>query len=520
MFSLAEKIFRAENVATCAKTPLSCRAQTYFAIGNIGRLDLEEEWEYMARYENNLVVVGAGSAGLIASLIGATVRAKVVLIEEDRMGGDCLNTGCVPSKTLISSARVAHAVRHSDEFGINSSEVNIDFDRIMLRIRSAIKEIEPNDSIERYTELGVECIKGHAQLVDPHRVQVNGREISSRSIVLAIGAEPQIPPVPGLRESNPLTSENLWEIQELPKRLVVIGGGPIGCELAQAFARLGSEVSVVEQMDRLLPIEDDDVSNLIANKFKTEGIRVLTGHRAARCSDNQLTVVNGSVHEQLDFDRVLVATGRSPRGENMGLSEVGVVRNEDGSIDVNDYLQSRIRSIYACGDVVGPYQFTHMASHQAWYAAMNALLRPFWRFSFDSNVIAWTTFTDPEVARVGLNETQLKERSIPFEVTEHKFNEVDRAITDGSTEGFVKLLTKPKSDRLLGACIVGQSAGDLISSCINAMTHGYGMNKVLSTLHVYPTRTEAIRLASGSRRRKHAPEGLLRIAARLNGLLR
>lgn len=474
----------------------------------------------MVRYENNLVVVGAGSAGLIASLIGATVRAKVVLIEEDRMGGDCLNTGCVPSKTLISSARVAHSLRHSEDFGIHSSEVKVDFDRVMLRIRSAIKEIEPNDSIERFTKLGVECIKGRAELVDPHRVQVNGRTISSRSIVLAIGAEPQIPPVPGLQESNPLTSENLWEIEELPKRLVVIGGGPIGCELSQAFARLGSEVSVVEQMDRLLPVEDRDVSNLMASTFKSEDIRVLTGYKATRCSDNQLTVENGSSRELLDFERVLVATGRSPRGDNIGLEEVGVVRNEDGTIDVNNYLQSRTRSIYACGDVVGPYQFTHMASHQAWYAAMNALLRPFWRFRFDSDVIAWTTFTDPEVARVGLNEHQLRERKTPFEVTVHEFNDVDRAITDGSTEGFVKLLTKPNSDRLLGACIVGKNAGELIISCINAMTHGYGMNKVLSTLHVYPTRTEAIRLASGDRRRKHAPESLLRIAAGLNGLLR
>lgn len=474
----------------------------------------------MARYENNLVVVGAGSAGLIASLIGVTARAKVVLIEENRMGGDCLNTGCVPSKTLIASARVAHSVRNAEDFGIHSSEVKVDFDQVMRRIRSSIQEIEPNDSVERYTKLGVECIKGRAHLVDPHRVRVNDREISSRSIMLAVGARPQIPPVPGLRESSPLTSENLWEIEELPRKLVVIGGGPIGCELAQAFARLGSEVSIVEQLDRLLPMEDSDVSEVVATTFKSEDIQLLAGYRAVSCTANQLTVENGTTQKQLDFERVLVATGRSPRGDNMGLEDVGVGRDGDGAILVNDYLQSRVRSIYACGDVVGPYQFTHMASHQAWYATMNALLRPFWRFKLDSKVIPWAVFTDPEVARVGMSEQQLDEQNIPYEVTVHEFSDVDRAIADGSTAGFVKLITKPKSDSLLGACIVGPNAGELISSCITAMTHGYGMNKVLSTLHVYPTRTEAIRLASGERRRRNAPESLLRVAGRLNRLLR
>lgn len=474
----------------------------------------------MARYENNLVVVGAGSAGLIASLIGATARAKVVLIEENRMGGDCLNTGCVPSKALIASARVAHSVRRAQDFGIHSSEVKVDFDHVMRRIRSSIKKIEPNDSVERYTKLGVECIKGRAQLIGPHRVQVNDKEISSRSIVLAIGAVPQLPPIPGLRESNPLTSENLWDIEDLPRELVVIGGGPIGCELAQAFTRLGSKVSVVEQVDRLLPMEDRDVSEVVANTFRSEGIRVLTGYKAVSCSPNQLTVENGTNQEELEFERILVATGRSPRGDNMGLKDVGVEREENGTILVNDCLQSRVRSIYACGDVVGPYQFTHMASHQAWYATMNALLRPYWRFRLDSRVIPWAVFTDPEVARVGMSEQQLQEKNIPYEVSVRDFNDVDRAIADGSTAGFVKLITKPKSDSLLGASIVGTNAGELISSCITALTHGYGMNKVLATLHVYPTRTEAIRLASGERRRKNAPERLLRIAGRLNTLMR
>lgn len=474
----------------------------------------------MARYENNIVVVGAGSAGLIASLIGATARAKVVLIEENRMGGDCLNTGCVPSKTLIASSRVAHSVRHAENFGVHSSNLRVDFDEVMQRIRSAIDRIEPNDSVERYTSLGVECIRGRAHIIGPHRLRVGDREISTRSIVLAIGAKPQVPPVPGLKESNPLTSENLWGIEEQPRRLVVIGGGPIGCELAQAFARLGSKVCIVEQEGRLLPLEDLNASEVIERTFKSEGIRVLAGYRAVFCGDNQLTVENGNAQEQLKFDRVLVATGRSPRGDNMGLEDIGVEREHDGTVLVNEYLQSSVRSIYACGDVVGPHQFTHMASHQAWYATVNALIRPFWKFRVDSSVIPWAVFTDPEIARVGLSEHQLVERNTPYEVTVHEFDDLDRAITDGTTEGFVKLLTKPKSDQLLGACIVGSNAGDLISSCISAMTHGYGMNKVLSTMHVYPTRTEAIRFAAGERRRNNAPESLLKIAAHLNGLMR
>lgn len=474
----------------------------------------------MARYENNLVVVGAGSAGLVASLIGATARAKVVLIEENRMGGDCLNTGCVPSKTLIASARVAHSVRNAEEFGVHSSNLSVDFDRVMQRIRSAIERIEPNDSVERYTNLGVECIAGRAHLIGPHQVRVGDRVISSRSIVLAIGAMPQIPPIPGLSDSNPLTSENLWELRQLPEKLVVIGGGPIGCELAQAFARLGSQVCIVEQEARLLPMEDPDVSEIVANTFKSEGIQVLTGCRATSCNSNHLFVENGNAQEKLDFERVLVATGRVPRGDSIGLEDVGVETEQDGSIAVNEFLQSRVRSIYACGDAVGPFQFTHVASHQAWYATVNALLRPFWRFRLDSSVIPWAVFTDPEVARVGLSEQQMREQNIPYEVTVHEFSDVDRAIADGSTTGFVKLLTKPKSDRLLGACIVGSNAGELISSCISAMTHDYGMNRVLSTMHVYPTKTEAIRFAAGERRRKNAPESLLKIAAQLNGLMR
>ena len=474
----------------------------------------------MSKHDCNLVVIGAGSAGLIAALIGANAGAKVTLIESYQMGGDCLNTGCVPSKTLIASANVAHTIRQSREYGFSTEDFEVDFAKVRERIRDAIARIEPNDSVERYTQMGVDCLRGHARLVDPHCVLVDDKEISSTSIVLAIGAEPHLPPIPGLSESNPLTSENVWDLEELPNSLAVIGGGPIGCELAQAFSRLGSRVTLIEQLGRLLPGEDQEASSLIEQTFVAEGIDVQTGFSAKSCHNGRLTIENGGSSREVEFDRVLVATGRTPRGKNMGIEDVGVRLRPNQSIAVNDYMQTNIGSIYACGDVVGPHQFTHMAAQQGWYAAMNALLRPFWRFKLDSRIAPWAIFTDPEVARAGLDEQQLVDGGIPYEVTRYEFTDSDRAIAEGQTSGFVKLFTKKRSDQLLGACIVGAHAGDLIQGCIDSMTHGYGLNKVLSTLHVYPTRSEALRLAAGARRRRHMPERLAKIAKRLNELRR
>ncbi len=474
----------------------------------------------MSKYDNNLIVVGAGSAGLIAALVGATARAKVTLIEADRMGGDCLNTGCVPSKTLIASARVARSIRNAQEFGIEVPESTVNFEQVMGRIRGAIAEIEPHDSVERYTKMGVRCIEGRARLVDPHCVSVNGEEISSRSIVLATGARPQIPPIPGLREANPLTTESLWDITELPSHLAVIGGGPVGCELAQAFARLGSQVTVVEQMDRLLPQEDLEASAQVNDAMQADGVEIRTGFSADSSSDGQLSIRSLDRTETVDFDRILVAVGRTPRSDSMGLDELGVTVHDDGRVVVNQYLQTHVSSIYASGDLVGPHQFTHLAAQQAWYASMNALLRPFWRFKFDSRISPWAIFTDPEVARVGKSEQELTEQGIDYEVSRFELSASDRAIAEGRTEGFVKLFTPAKSDRLLGACIVGANAGELIGSCVSAMTHGYGMNKVFSTLHVYPTWSESVRHAAGARRRKQVSPKLLELAGRLNSVLR
>ena len=474
----------------------------------------------MPRFENNLTVVGAGSAGLVAAMVGTSARAKVSLIERNEMGGDCLNTGCVPSKTLIASARVAHMVRHAELHGVKVEGAEVNFPHIMERIHQTIATIAPNDSVDRYTQLGVDCVLGNAVLTGPHTVVVDGREISTRSIVLAIGAKPQNPSIPGLSECNPLNSESVWSIRELPEKLVVIGGGPIGCELAQAFARLGSEVAIVEQQKHILPDEDKDAANLILETLKKEGITVHTGSTTVLCDTNRLTIEFPHGTRTLNFDRLLVATGRTPRYEGMGLESVGIRVRSNGSIAVNDYLQTSVKSIYACGDVVGPYQFTHMASHQAWYAAANALARPFWRFKLNQRVVPWAVFTDPELARVGMGEKELRKQNIPYQVTRVDFEHSDRALTEGLSEGFVKLFTPTKSDKLLGACIVGSNASELIISCIHAMTHNYGLNKILATIHVYPTRTESIRLAAGDFRRKNIPEYLLKASETINALMR
>ena len=474
----------------------------------------------MAKYDYNLIVIGAGSAGLIASLVGATVRAKTMLIEAERMGGDCLHTGCIPSKTLIASARVAQAVRNASYYGVETTQPVTNFSTVMQRVHTAIAQIQPHDSIERYTSLGVHCQSGHATIVDPHCVTVNDKCHTARSIVLATGAQPTLPEIPGLRECQPLTSETLWGLKELPSRLVVLGGGPIGCEIAQAFARLGSRVAVVEMQKQLLPLEDQDAAQVISEVLLAEGVELYTESQATACRNRQLMIQSRGQEKVLEFDQLLVATGRRPRVVDLGIEENGMGLTETHSVAVNDYLQTDVKSVYACGDVVGPYQFTHMAAQQAWYASMNALARPFWRFKMNKRIVPWAIFTDPELARVGVSEREAQRLNLPHEVTIFPFAELDRAITEGTPKGFVKLITKPGKDTLLGACIVGASAGELISSCINAMRHGYGVNSILATVHVYPTRSEAVRLAAGRFRRAHAPAGLLQLAERINAIMR
>src|SRR5439155_16119361 len=474
-------------------------------------------WKRPAKFERNLVVIGAGSAGLVSAYIAATVRAKVTLIEKHRMGGDCLNTGCVPSKALLRSAKLFYQMKNAARYGIRKATVEFEFADVMERVQRGVRTVEPHDSIERYQSLGVECILGEAKITSPWTVEVGGRVVTTRSIVIAAGARPLVPPIPGIENVCVLTSDTVWELRELPRRLVVLGGGPIGCELAQAFARFGARVTLVEMLPRLLPREDPDAAELVRERFATEGIDVHAAHRAVRVELGRTLVCEHAAGEaRFEFDALLCALGRVPNTAGFGLEELGIPLTPARTVETNDYLQTLYPNIYACGDVAGPYQFTHTASHQAWYAAVNALFAPYRRFRADYSVIPWATFTDPEVARVGLNESEAKERGIAYEATRFDLAELDRAIVDEAAEGSVKVLTEPGSDRILGATIVGEQAGELIVEFITAMKHGIGLKKILGTIHVYPTLAEANKYAAGAWRRAHAPARLLRTLERLH----
>lgn len=466
------------------------------------------------RFDRNLIVIGAGSAGLVTAYIAAATKASVTLIEKHKMGGDCLNTGCVPSKTLIKSARIAHDARRGERFGIETSAVNVDFPAVMERVQSVIKTIEPHDSVERYTGLGVDCVTGEARIVDPWRVEVNGRTLTARNIVIATGARPFVPPIPGIEQVPYYTSDTVWELRQAPKKLLILGGGPIGCELAQAFARLDVPVVQMDQAPRILPREDDDAAQLVTDSLVADGVDLRTGARAERFEKDgdtcRLFYQQDGEEKQVEFDTLLLAVGRKANTESLGLEALGIETNSNGTVQVDETLQTRIPGIYACGDVAGPYQFTHAAAHQAWYASVNSLFGSFKTFKVDYRVLPWTTFTDPEVARVGLNEQEAKEQGVAFEVTTYALDELDRAIAEGNTEGFVKVLTPPGKDRILGATIAGNHAGELITEFISAMKHGYGLNKILGTIHVYPTLSEANKFAAGNWKKAHAPESALR----------
>jgi pyruvate/2-oxoglutarate dehydrogenase complex dihydrolipoamide dehydrogenase (E3) component/uncharacterized membrane protein YdjX (TVP38/TMEM64 family) len=473
------------------------------------------------RFDRNLIVIGGGAAGLVSAYIAAAVKARVTLIEGHRMGGDCLNTGCVPSKALIRSAKFAAQLKRADEFGFSAADARPDFAQIMDRVHAVIRAIEPHDSVERYTGLGVECLQGHARLVDPWTVEVDGRRLSARDIVIAAGAEPLVPAIPGLAEAGYRTSEDLWDLRALPQRLVVLGGGPIGCELTQAFARLGSQVTQVEMLPRLMIREDPEISAAVRARFAAEGIDVRTGTKATAVvvehGQKWLVCDTAAGEQRFAFDEILVAVGRVARLKGYGLEELGVKAGR--TLEVNELLQTSIPNIWACGDVAGPYQFTHTAAHMAWYAAVNSLFGPLLalrggRFKVDYSVIPWATFTEPEVARVGLNEIDAQEKGVAYEVTTYGIDDLDRAIADGEAHGLVKVLTVPGKDRILGVTIVGEHAGELIAEYVLAMRHGLGLNKILGTIHIYPTMAEANKYAAGRWKQAHQPEKLLRWVAR------
>ncbi len=473
-----------------------------------------------ARFDRNLIVIGAGAGGLVSAYIAAVVKAKVTLVESHKMGGDCLNYGCVPSKALIKSAKLAHQMRHGQTYGLHSTQPTFSFKAVMQRIQDIVRTIEPHDSVERYTGLGVEVLQGYAKLVNPWTVEIalndgSKQTLTTRSIVIAAGARPFVPPLPGLDDSGYVTSDTMWEkfgqLDEVPKRLVVLGGGPIGCELAQSFARLGSQVTQVEMAPRVMAREDEEVSELARQALMKDGVDVRTGHKALRVDSRDgvkaIVVEHAGVEQRIEFDELLCAVGRSARLTGYGLEELGIPT--DKTVETNEYLQTLYPNIFAAGDVAGPYQFTHVAAHQAWYAAVNALFGDFKKFKADYRVIPWATFIDPEVARVGLNEQEAKEQGIEVEVTKYGIDDLDRAIADSEAHGFVKVLTVPGKDTILGVTIVGTHAGDLLAEYVLAMKHGLGLNKILGTIHTYPTLSEANKYAAGEWKRAHAPHKLL-----------
>jgi pyruvate/2-oxoglutarate dehydrogenase complex dihydrolipoamide dehydrogenase (E3) component/uncharacterized membrane protein YdjX (TVP38/TMEM64 family) len=496
-----------------------------FVVGFIRKKRVYKGWQKPESFDYNLLVIGGGSAGLVSAYIAAAVKAKVALIEKDKMGGDCLNTGCVPSKALIRSAKAADTMRHANRYGLESVPVNGSFKNIMGRVKDVIAKVEPHDSPERYRKLGVDCIAGTASFVSPWELEVvhndgHTERLTARSIVVATGGKPAMPPIPGLAEMEPLNSENLWSLDTRPERLLVLGGGPIGSELAQAFQRLGSQVTQVQRGDRLLAKEDDDVADVVMKQFEQDGIDLRLNHAAREFAIEDGEKVAYCDHNgervRIPFDQVLVAVGRAANTEGLGLDRIGVKTQPDGTVPVEEDMSMRYPNVFACGDVAGPYQFTHAAAHQAWFAAVNGLFGQFRRFKVDYRVLPWVTFTSPEVGRVGLSEAEAREKAIAYEVTRYGLDDLDRAIAESADYGFIKVLTPPGKDRILGAVVVGMHGGEILAEFTLAMKHGLGLNKILGTIHPYPTWNESAKFAAGEWKREHAPQGILRLLEKLH----
>ncbi|MBB1401361.1 FAD-dependent oxidoreductase [Pseudoalteromonas sp. SG45-1] len=474
------------------------------------------------KFDRNMIVIGAGAGGLVTSYIAAAVKAKVTLIEAGEMGGDCLNYGCVPSKAVIKSAKIAEQIRHGENYGLENATPQFSFKKVMARVHKVIADVAPHDSVERYTDLGVDVVKGYGKLIDPWTVEIKLNDggtqtLTARTIVIATGARPFVPPLPGIEETGYVTSDTLWnkfaELDEAPKKLVVLGGGPIGSELAQSFARLGSSVTQIEMAERIMIKEDLEVSTFAHEALTESGVNILTSHQALRCETRDgkkyIVVKHNDKEIDIEYDELLCAVGRSARLKGYGLEELGIETNR--TVVTNEYLETLYPNIFAAGDIVGPYQFTHVAAHQGWYAAVNGLFGHLKKFKVDYRVIPWTTFIDPEVARVGLNEQDAKDKGIDYEITRFEFEELDRAITDSATKGFIKVITPKGKDKILGVTVVSEHAGDLIAEFVLAMKHGLGLNKILGTIHSYPTWAEGNKYAAGEWKRAHAPEKVLNL---------
>ena len=491
-----------------------------FMINSLKAKKVYKGYKKPKSFDYNIIAIGAGSAGLVTTYIGAAIKAKVLLVEKEKMGGDCLNTGCVPSKAIIQSAKLAAHVKRHKEFGFKGGSLEFDWQDIMARVARVIKKIEPHDSVERYTGLGVECLKGTAFIKSPFEVEVDGKVFTTKNIVIATGARPLVPPFKGLDKINYYTSDNIWAMKEQPKRLLVLGGGPIGCELTQAFQRLGTSVTQVEMAPKPLIREDDDVSQFVVDKLKKEGVDIRAGHKAVSFGveghQKYLLCEHEGKEVRIDFDQVLIAIGRQARVTGFGLEELGITLSKRGTIEVNEYLQTKFPNIYVCGDAAGPYQFTHAAAHQAWFASVNSLFAPLKKFKVDYRVLPWVTFTDPEIARVGLSEKDAIEKGIPYEVTTFDMEELDRAICDEEDHGLIKVLTVPGKDKILGATVVSAHGGEIITEFVAAIKNGYGMNRILSTVHSYPTWSEGNKYAAGNWKKARKPEKVLSLLERFH----
>ncbi|MGH1467421.1 MAG: dihydrolipoyl dehydrogenase family protein [Bdellovibrionales bacterium] len=475
---------------------------------------MSKKYKKPKSFDYNQVAIGAGAAGLVTTYISAAVGAKSALIDRHKMGGDCLNTGCVPSKAIIKSAKINHQIKNAKKYGINVKDTEVDFKAVMTRIHSVIKDIEPHDSVERYTKLGVECISGEAKILSPWEIEVNGKILTTKNITIATGARPFVPPIPGIKNINLATSDSLWEITELPKRLLVVGGGPIGSELAQAFSRLGSAVTQVERNDRIMAREDESISELIQSSFKEEGINLLLKSNLVKfekSNDENIAFIESEGEtKEISFDLCIMAIGRKANTTGFGLEELGVELNPSGTVKVDPYLRTtKYKNIYACGDVAGPFQFTHTAAHQAWYVAVNSLFKPFYKKKANYDVVPRVTFTDPEVASVGLSEVEAKNSNTKYLKTIYPLDDLDRAIAESETKGFVQVLTKPGTDKILGATIVGSHAGDMLLEFTSAMKNGFGLNGIMGTIHPYPTLGEGNKYVAGFWKNKTKPEKII-----------
>lgn len=491
-------------------------------VNTIKKRKVYKNWRKPKKFDRNLIVIGAGAAGLVSSYIAAMVKAKVTLIEAGEMGGDCLNYGCVPSKAIIKSAKVAHQTQQAEKYGLSKQSGGVNFKAIMQRVHEVIAAIAPHDSVERYTSLGVEVLKGYATFIDPWTVKIklnNGEEqvLTARNFIIATGARPFVPPLAGIEDSGYVTSDTLWNkfktLDSAPKKLVVLGGGPIGCELSQSFTRLGSEVTQIEMAKQIMGREDADVATFARQTLENSGVNVLTDHKALRFEQSDqkkfIVVEHQNTELSIEYDQIICAVGRQARLEGFGLDTLGI--KSERTLTTNELLQTNMPHIYGAGDIVGPYQFTHVAAHQAWYAAVNALFGQFKRFKVDYRVIPWATFLDPEIARVGINETEAKAKGIDYEVTRFDMEELDRAITESAAHGFIKVITPKGKDKILGVTIVSEHAGDLLAEFVLAMKHNLGLNKILGTIHSYPTWAEGVKYAAGEWKRANKPEKLLNI---------